>query len=81
MVTVLTETSATELKAGPGVPHSLDGLRSKDELWLSATDTAAITGWSMKPEGFCNDDICVPTPPGKADRFVLGDSINVSAFW
>ena len=81
MVTVLTETSATELKAGPGVPHSPDGPLPKDELWLSATDTAAITGWSMKPEGFCKDDICVPTPPGKADRFVQGDSINVSAFW
>jgi hypothetical protein len=35
----------------------------------------------MKPEGFCKDDICVPTPPGKADRFVQGESINVSAFW
>ena len=75
MVTVLTETSATEIKAGPGVPHS------NDELWLSATDTATITGWSMKPEGFCKDEICVPTPPGKADRFVQGDSINVSGFW
>ncbi len=75
MVTVLTETSATELKTGPGES------RPSDELWLSAADTAAITGWSMKPEGFCKDDICVPTPPGKADRFVQGDSINVSAFW
>ncbi len=75
MVTVLTETSATELKAGSGVPHS------NNELWLSATDTAAITGWSMKPEGFCKDEICVPTPPGKADRFVQRDAINVSAFW
>ena len=75
MVTVLTETSATELQAGPGESHP------SDELWLSSTDTAAITGWSMKPEGFCKDDICVPTPSGEADRFVQGDSINVSAFW
>ena len=75
MVTVLTETSATELEAGPGGSHP------SEELWLGSTDTAAITGWSMKPEGFCRGDICVPTPPGKADRFVQGDSINVSAFW
>ena len=75
MVTVLTETSATEIEASAGETHP------SDELWLSATDTAAITGWSMKPEGFCKDDICVPTPPGKADRFVQGDAINVSAFW
>ena len=35
----------------------------------------------MKPEGFCKDDICVPTPSGEANRFVQGDAINVSAFW
>lgn len=75
MVTVLTETSATELAAQPGESHS------NDDLWLSATDTTAITGWSMKPEGFCKDDVCVPTPSDRADTFVRGDAINVSAFW
>ena len=75
MVTVLTETSATEIAVHPGESHS------KDELWLSSAETAAITGWSMKPEGFCKDDICVPTPSGEVDRFVQGDAINVSAFW
>ena len=35
----------------------------------------------MKPEGFCKDDMCVPTPLGEADKFVKGDAINVSAFW
>ena len=75
MVTVLTETSGIEIAVQPGESHS------KDELWLSSVDTAAITGWSMKPEGFCKDDICVPTPSGEADRFVQGDAINVSAFW
>jgi hypothetical protein len=75
MVTVLTETSATELAAKPGESHP------KHELWLSSAETAAITGWSMKPEGFCKDEICVPTPSGEADRFVQGDAINVSAFW
>ena len=75
MVTVLTETSETEVSVTPGVSQS------NDELWLSTADTTAITGWSMKPEGFCKDDVCVPTPTGKADSFVQGDSVNVSAFW
>ena len=35
----------------------------------------------MKPEGFCRNDICVPTPSAEADSFVQGDTINVSAFW
>ena len=74
MVTVLTETGATEV-ATADEPHSSDG------LWLSITDAAAVTGWSMKPEGFCKDDVCVPTPSGRADSFVRGDAINVSAFW
>ena len=56
MVTVLTETGASELSAEPGESHS------NDELWLGKTDATAITGWSMKPEGFCKDDVCVPTP-------------------
>ena len=75
MVTVLTETSADEVAGSPGESHS------NDELWLSASDTAAIAGWSMKPEGFCKDDMCVPTPLGEADKFVKDDAINVSAFW
>ena len=76
MVTVLTETSTTAV-AGALVKKG----HSSDALWLSATDTTAATGWSIKPEGFCKDDICVPTPPGKADSFVQGDQVNVSAFW
>ena len=75
MVTVLTETSATELAGRPSESHSTD------ELWLSNSDTAAITGWSMKPEGLCKDDVCVPTPLGRSEGFVRGDNINVSAFW
>ena len=73
MITVLTETNATQVAAEPG--------SSQDALWLSAADTHAATGWSIKPEGFCKDEICVPTPAGQADSFVKGDSVNVSAFW
>ena len=70
MVTVLTETNATEVAAELG-----------ESLWLRTTDVTAITGWSMKPEGFCKDDVCVPTPSGRTNNFVQGDAINVSAFW
>ena len=43
MVTVLTETNATESTIPPGESHL------KDELWLITSDTAAVTGWSTKP--------------------------------
>ena len=75
MVTVLTATSATEVSPKPGESHP------DNELWLGTAITTAITGWSMKPEGFCKDDVCVPTPLGRADNFVQGDAINVSSFW
>ena len=29
---------------------------------LTADDLAAL-GWELKPEGLCQDDICVPLPP------------------
>lgn len=35
----------------------------------------------MKPEGFCKDDVCVPTPSGRSDFFVRRDAISVSDFW
>ena len=75
MVTVLTATSATEVSPEPEESHP------DNELWLGTAITTAITGWSMKPGGFCRDDVCVPTPLGRADSFVQGDAINVSAFW
>ena len=29
-------------------------------LWLSAADAERATGWTLKPEGICRDDVCVP---------------------
>lgn len=73
MATVLTETSSTEVAMSADMPAN--------ELWLSSTDTAVATGWSIKPEGFCKGDICVPTPRGETDKYVQGDQVNVSGFW
>jgi hypothetical protein len=41
MAAVLTETNSTEVAMSADMPAN--------ELWLSATDTAAATGWSIKP--------------------------------
>ncbi len=77
MVTVLTERGAVEGVQGDG---------SGDALWLAISEVEAATGWSLKPEGFCQDDLCTPIPPGHESQYVRDDSpgkgaVNVAAFW
>jgi hypothetical protein len=45
-----------------------------DGLWLSAEDAERVTGWTLKPEGMCRDELCVPMP-------ARDGRINVAAFW
>jgi hypothetical protein len=51
------------------------------DLWLSARDLELATGWSLKPQGFCLDDVCVPVPAGDRSSYVDGDEVNAAAFW
>jgi hypothetical protein len=49
-------------------------LAATNGLWLSAEDAARATGWTLKPEGMCRDDMCVP--------FAVRDGrVDVAAFW
>ena len=54
---------------------------SGEDLWLSSRDAAESTGWVLKPEGLCKDEICVPLPPGREREFVHGQEVNVAALW
>ena len=64
MATVLTETGTHAVPAGGG-------------LALTPEDAGRVTGWTLKPEGMCRDDLCVPLPPAMRQ----GDRIDVAAFW
>jgi len=48
-----------------------------DGLWLTAADAERVTGWTLKPEGMCRDDACVPLP-ASATR---DGRVDVAAFW
>lgn len=61
MPTILTETDEYTVPATNG-------------LHLSAADAARVTGWTLKPEGMCKDDLCVPMP-------VQNGMIDIAAFW
>ena len=49
-------------------------LDAEDGLWLRASDAERATGWTLKPEGMCREDLCVPMPVREA-------RVDVAAFW
>ena len=64
MTTILTESDEFTVEATNG-------------LWLTAADAARVTGWTLKLEGMCRDDQCVPLP----STAVGAGRVDVEAFW
>lgn len=52
-----------------------------NNLWLSLADLQAATGWELKPQGACLNDVCVPIPVGRETEFVRanGQEFNFAA--
>lgn len=64
MATVLTDTGTHDVPTPGG-------------LLLTPDDTERVTGWTLKPEGMCQAELCVPlTPAMKQD-----ERIDAAAFW
>ena len=64
MTTILTESDEFTVDAANG-------------LWLAPADAARVTGWTLKPEGMCRGDQCVPLP----SPAVVAGRVDVEAFW
>jgi hypothetical protein len=64
MATILTETGEFMVAATDG-------------LWLSADDAEGATDWTLKPEGMCQADLCVPLPAATTRQ----GRVDVAAFW
>ena len=64
MTTILTESDEFTVEAANG-------------LWLAPADAARVTGWTLKPEGMCRGDQCVPL----ASTAVVAGRVDVEAFW
>jgi hypothetical protein len=58
-----------------------DATVKKNELWIDQKDLERTTGWSIKPEGFCKGNTCIPYPKTEAENFVKERKVNVSSFW
>lgn len=44
-----------------------------EELWLTLPDLRAASGWELKPEGVCLDEICVPVPDERFSALVRNE--------
>jgi len=50
-------------------------------LWLAPADFERVSGYSLKPEGFCRGTLCVPIPPRRPQsEFRRGEALNLRAF-
>ena len=72
MVTVVTEAGANDVASA-----TTDG----ENLWVARADVEPTIGWTLKPEGLCQGDLCVPLPDVNSDHFVNGEAVNLAAWW
>lgn len=50
-----------------------------DNLWLNLPELGAATGWELKPEGVCKDEICIPVPTARRE-LLLRDEPHATMF-
>jgi hypothetical protein len=71
MVQVLCESRDTEVA----------GRVEAEDLWLAPDAAERATGWTLKPEGLCREEVCVPVPRGREGAFVRDGAVNIAGFW
>ncbi len=72
MATILSDQGEIEIAAAAS---------EGERLWLASDALEGATGWSLKPEGFCRGEVCVPLPAGREDEFVRDGQADVAALW
>jgi hypothetical protein len=58
----------------PTAEHSV---AARDGLWMSPKGAEKATGWTLKPEGMCRADACVPLPA----TALKPNEVDVAVFW
>jgi hypothetical protein len=63
----------------------VEGARTEGHaLWLSLPELTRVSGWELKPEGVCKEEICVPMPAARRGALLrtepAGTSFNLTEF-
>jgi len=69
----------TTIISGDSV-HDVAARSDGGDLWLAPAQFETVSGFTLKPEGFCRDAVCIPIPPRRATEFQRGDAINLAQF-
>ena len=64
-----------------GTRDAPNGRAEGERLWQPEAELEALTGWALKPEGFCRGETCVPLPPGRKRELRHGGRVDAAGFW
>lgn len=66
---------------GPRETELAGAAADGDRLWIPLDELERATGWTAKPEGLCQDEICVPIPAARAPGWLSGERrLDFAAF-
>jgi hypothetical protein len=51
-----------------------------DGLWIPLSELKAVSGWELKPEGVCKDEVCVPVPDARRQALIRDDQFNLTEY-
>src|SRR5258708_12059729 len=59
----------------------VEGAASRgDDLWIPLSELKAVSGWELKPEGVCKDEVCVPVPDARRQALIRDQQFNLTQF-